>query len=366
MRKINIPKLQLIRLYVNQRLSSYKIAKIYHCDASVIQKRLRENNIELRSPKQKIIIPKSTLRKLYLEKGLSTYKIAKLYNCKNNTVHLKLKLANIKTRPLKRVLVSKEELAKLYHDKRLSLSKIAKKFRCSEAVVLDKMKKYGIERRHISEANTIYDKQDFEGDLIKKAYMIGFRLGDLNVTKSDRSSILKIKTSTTKIEQVRLLKKVFGCYGHFYVKQRSGVYGVECLMNESFIFLLPKKDLIEDWILKKKALFLAFLAGYTDAEGNIGIYSGRARFRLGSYDKKILKQIHFKLDQIGISNIFRLETPAGYNNQNGDFWRVSVNDKRDLLRLLQLLKPYLVHEKRYKDLKRAIGNILERNKKYGK
>jgi len=127
---------------------------------------------------------------------------------------------------------------------------------------------------------------------------------------------------------------------------------------------LPKEDKIEDWILKENVCFLSFLAGYSDAEGNFGVYSKRARFRVGSYDKNILRQIANKLNLLGINAKFNLEGKAIAEKHNKDFYRVSINDKSSLLDFINLIKPYIKHNKRYKDMILCENNIFERNKKY--
>ncbi len=103
MKKINISKQKLKRLYTNKKLSSYDIAKIYKCNASVIQKRLKEYKITIRHPKEKIKISKDDLIKLYINKKLSSYKIAKIYKCGSRTIHGILVRLGIPTRPLKRI-----------------------------------------------------------------------------------------------------------------------------------------------------------------------------------------------------------------------------------------------------------------------
>ena len=70
---------------------------------------------------------------------------------------------------------------------------------------------------------------------------------------------------------------------------------------------LAKKDQIENWIFSNDNYFFAFLGGYSDAEGNFGVYSGMARFRLGTYDKNILMQAADKLNKLGIITKFNLE-----------------------------------------------------------
>lgn len=364
-KKIEMPRADLKRLYIKRNLSTYQIAKIYNCDPTAVQNRLRKYGIPLREPKKEIIIEKSKLRHLYEKENLSTYKIAKKLGIGRTTVYMKIRDCGIKTRPLKKVKITESTLRRLYVKRRMSLSEIANMYDCTGSIILDKMEKFGIDRRNASEANSTFKKIPFENDAVKKAYMIGFRLGDLKAIQASADCNVAISTNTTKEEQVNLLREVFGCYGHFYLKKYGDVYSTSCQLDKSFDFLVSKKDEIKPWIVNNDEYFLAFLGGYSDAEGSIGVYDGRARFRVGSYDKHLLYQVHKRLSDFGINSKYHLEGKAGSGNRNGDFWRVSVNEKESLMKLFKLIKPHLRHEKRINDLKRAEMNIKERNQKYG-
>ena len=367
-KKIEISYDVLKELYIDKNLSTHKIAKKFNCYPTVIQDRLREYSIKLRKPKEKILISKNKLRQLYLSNNLSTYKIAKLLGMSSCSVYYKLREAGIKTRPKKFVRVSKDKLKELYINKNLSCSKIAKKLNCDAVTIFQKLKNYKINTRNLSSAMTIYPKKKFDGDEVLKAYMIGFRLGDLNVKAKDEQSTIIINSNTTKQEQVDLIKQVYGIYGHYNCKKYGEVFNMACNLDKSFSFLIPKQDKIEEWILNNDANFFSFLAGYTDAEGNIAVSSNSARFRIRTYDKNILFQIYQKLNSLGINTKFGLaskEGTFGKRKQNQDCWGVYVYSKNDLLTLLKLLKPLLKHSKRYNDLLLAEKNILERIKKYG-
>ncbi len=364
-KKIEIPRAHLKSLYIKRNMSTYQIAKIYDCNPTAVQNRLREYGIPLREPKKEITIEKSKLRHLYEKENLSTYKIAKKLGIGRTTIYMKLVENGIKTRPLKRVKISEKRLKELYLRRGLSLSEIADMYDCTGSIILDKMRGFGIERRNASDANSTFKKAPFENDPVKKAYMIGFRLGDLKAVQVDSNCSVVVSTNTTKTAQVDLIRDVFGCYGHFYSKTYGNVHHVSCQLDKSFGFLAPKKDEIEPWILGNDDYFFAFLGGYSDAEGNIGIYDGRARFRVGTYDKRILYHVHKRLNELGINAKYYLETEAGRHNQNGDMWRVSINEKGSLLKLFSLLGPHLRHEKRVNDLKKAKLNILQRNDMYG-
>ena len=366
-KKINIHKKTLENLYINKELSTYQISKKFNCDPTVIQNRLKENNITLRSPKKRIDMSKNDLKKLYWDKNLSSYKIAKLLKIGRTTIYNKLVDYGIGTRPKKIVRISKKKLKELYIDKRFSLSKIAELYNCSSSIILDKLKKYKIKRRDKYDANTIFIKKKFTGNKELKAYMIGFRLGDLHVKKdSQDSSILKITSNTTKIDQVNLIRNIYGIYGHFWIKKYGDIYSIGIQMDKSFGFLIPKEDNIPIWILKNKEYFFAFLGGYTDAEGNINLSQNRARFRIRTYDKNIISQIYNKLNFFGINSRFGLVSKRGFygkRKQNKDCFGVFVNSKEDLFKLFKFIKPHLKHKKRHDDLIMAETNISERNKK---
>lgn len=364
-KRIEIPKNILKKLYLDKKMSTYKISKKLKCDPTVIQKRIRECHIKLRKPKEKIKIPKEKLYDLYINKKLSTQTIAKLLGFSSSLVYYKLKESGIPVRYKNIIKISKEKLKKLYLKKNLSCSEIARIFNCDKVTIFNKLKRYKLNTKSLSEVNVIFPKKKFFGDNELKAYMIGFRLGDLNVKSINKNSTVYIKSNTTKKEQVDLIRQIYGKYGHFKVSQRKKDYCVWCNLDKSFSFLSPKEDKIEEWILNDNNCFFSFLAGYSDAEGSFGIYQHKARFRIGSYDKNILNQIKYKLNYSGISAKSNLEGKANPGKYNKDFYRVSVNKKNCLLDLINLIKPYTRHKKRLRDMIKAEKNILERNKKCG-
>ena len=363
-RKIEISKKRLENLYVYQKLSTNKIAKILNCERTAVSNRLKEYKIKTRQPKNKIIIPKETLERLYLDKKLSTQKIADALNISSCCVYYKLKELNITLRKKKNIPISKKKLKSLYINKKLSCAKIAKIYNCDAVTIFEKLKRHKIMTRNLSKSTIKYSKEKFNGNKVLMAYMIGFRLGDLNVKAVNNNATVIIKSCTTKQDQLKLIKKVYGLYGHFWVKTYNKTYNIICLLDSSFNFLIKKENKIEEWIMKNDNYFLAFLGGYTDAEGNFGVYQNRARFRLGTYEKNILLQIQKKLISLGILTKFRLEKKAGNLTNKKDFYRISINQKDSLLNFIRLMEHYLEHEKRYKDMQKCKKNILERNKKY--
>jgi len=364
LRRIKISKDSLYLLYVKKEFSARKIAKICHCEQAAILNRLRKYNIPIRQPKKKIDISKEDLKQLYIKKNLSTYKIAKIFNCASSAIYRYLRLYKIKTRPLKRIKISKSELRDFYLNKKLPLSKIAVIYECCPVAIWQKMRRFDIPLRSYSETSTIHPKSDFSGNLIEKSYMIGFRIGDLGVRKD--GNLIYAGCGTTKNAQVQLIKSLFSRYGPIYIgnKDKRGAIHISCSLNSSFSFLLPKHNLVPKWILKSKNNFLNFLAGYTDAEGNIGVYGGQARFRLRSYDKGILGDIDKGLRELGIKSSYGLESKANTDKRGaihrGDTWRTGVSERKSLLKLFNSLKLLLRHKKRRNDLLNAKKNVISR------
>jgi len=214
-----------------------------------------------------------------------------------------------------------------------------------------------------------YPKYDFSGNLAEKAYLIGFRLGDLRVYKTrPHSETIIVQGHTTQKIQANLLKNLFCKYGKVSITdQKDGTININCYLNETFNFLLPKRDYIELWISKNKRYFAAFVAGYIDAEGNFIINQGKGRFKIDSYDKKILHQIHSWLIKRKINSKFRIIAKKGQYRSGGyyfnnDLWRLNINEAYSIYKLIKIIKPFVGHKKRLKDLNLVFKNINRRKK----
>lgn len=344
-------------------------------------------------PEKQFKIEREELKNLYFNQKLSISSIAKVYGCSYITVWKRMKEFKIKPRTLseamklvmerRKIQISEDELRNLYEKRKLSTLKIAKIYNCYHQTILRKMKEFGIKSRENTEANTLYPKYNFSGNLIEKAYLLGFRMGDLNVYKTSKTGkTIRIEGNSTKLSQMKLIKKMFGKYGHFKKYKAKGFRGDDfwhgyCLVNNTFDFLLIKKESVPLWILNNKKYFFPFLAGYIDAEGSIKIYGNKgcikqARFLLTSYDKIILHQIREKLISVGIKcGRLGIVSPKGYKTEkkplpyNENYYGFGIFSKNSLLCLFDNIQNYIKHPKRFRDLKKAKKNIEWRNKKFG-
>lgn len=340
--------------------------------------RKQKDAIRITMSKKIIKINKATLLNLYTQKKLSIIETAKILKHDpeiikreliRNKILLRTKSEAIHFAKSKRT-IPKAVIKTLYYKSKLTQEEIANKLEKSRGHILFLMKKYKLKTRSPNIRSLRYPKKIFSGDLFEKAYLLGFRAGDLHVKLLPSGNLLRVDCTSTKNQQLLLFKQLFYKYGFVWVSnpRANGNRVFIVLLNRSFNFLLPKKDHISGWILKNKGHFFAYLAGYTDAEGCIGVFNNMARFTLASYDKNILKQIYEGLNKFGIPcNQPRVLVKEGYTKSDGliyrkDHWYLTLVKKSSLLLLFQDLEFYLKHQKRIDDLKKAKENIIRRNK----
>lgn len=325
---------------------------------------------------RKLIIPKLELKELYLNQGLTTYQIADKFGSCQATIWKRLHEYGIKTRfPWNAVNMSKQELRRFYLQKKLSTWEIEKRYGYCRGTIYRKLGEFGIPTRNIANSHFLFPRRNFSGDLSEKAYLIGFSMGDLNVTKKGpQSETIVVKCGTTQRAQIILFKKLFGRYGKNWESKtaKTGKINIQTGLNPTFSFLLEKRKLADEWIAENKKYSLAFLAGFSDAEGSFYIDNrNRAHYSLGNYNIELLKQIKIMMARYGI------ETPKiyvhyrkGIQSSNGYIWNgnyciLHCSKKKYLLKLLDSLCPYIKHPQKIKDMGRAYENITNRNKLFG-
>ena len=139
----------------------------------------------------------------------------------------------------------------------------------------------------------------------------------------------------------------YGRVGRYPLKisKHEFAWTIWALVNKSFNFLLRKPKIISKEILENDKRFLAFMAGYVDAEGCFSVEKSRKtlRFRvlISSKDHGILKGINSKLKEMGYNPGFSFSKGISY---------LCLGRKEEVVRLSSLL-PLKHHEKvRMRDL----------------
>lgn len=268
------------------------------------------------------------------------------------------------------IQISKKTLENLYLKQKLSSYQIAKKLNCSQALIMKKLNFLNIHTRTIQEGKALtppkYERHNFSGTLEEKAYLIGFRLGDLHISKTHPNSpTIRVSCNSTKNEQLILIHELFGSYGHVNEvgPDKKGATHIRCFLNTTFKFLFPKYPNILIWILKSKKYSTAFFAGYVDAEGTFAISNkNQPLFSIKSQDKGIMSDIHkYILPRIGVKTRLQFVRAEGSImlgiRSNKDVFGIFVYNRKDLLRILNALLPYLKHIKRKGDALKVIKRI---------
>lgn len=189
----------------------------------------------------------------------------------------------------------------------------------------------------LSRTLTKYPKVPFSGNLKEKAYIIGLRYGDLSVQKHGRN--LRISTASTHPDMIKLFESVFCSYGKVgkYPKYNNGTdryyWSTYCDLDQSFGFLLTKKDSIPMWILENNDYFFSFLSGYFDAEGCLSLYvdpkgNSNVQFIIKTCDKGVLEGILNNLHKLGFEINIRLVKKADGVSYNRDYWYLGTDSKK--------------------------------------
>lgn len=188
-------------------------------------------------------IPCELLAQLYAA-GVSAPALACQFECSTGTIYSRMQECGIPTRSIKEAALLDrgkgldcKQLHILYMTQQKSLSQIAETYHCSPATVSRWLKKCGIVTRPVGGDVFQYPKMDFSGDWAEKAYLLGFRAGDLHVERGARA--IRVRCTSTRPEQIRLVEKLFTPYGGIWKsmdREKRGV-GVTAHLNLSFDFL---------------------------------------------------------------------------------------------------------------------------------
>ncbi len=319
----------------------------------------------------KLDIPEKELRDLYLEEKMSSTEIAEELGCSKRTILKRLRKYGIPRRssgPKRRDDLTKNKLEDLYIRERLSTREIAEKLDTGRSTVYRKLKEHDIQTRDIAESHIKYERKSFSGNSIEKNYLLGFGIGDLRARKvGEKSRTVKVDCGSTREEQIKLFRELFEDYGRIWEggPYEDGSRHIEAYLDDSFEFLLKARENL-DKLPEKEKYFSAFISGFIDAEGSFFITDGKAKFALGNYDKELLEKIRQRLEKLGIEptkiylNEEKYEIEGKYE-RNDNYKLFQINRKDSLLKIVELISPYVKHEGKKKQMKKVKENISRRN-----
>jgi len=312
------------------------------------------HSIRLVGRTKKLIIPEA-LEELYIKQGLTTYQIASRLGCCQATIWKRLHEFGIKPRAAGNpVTIPLEKLRTSYLEQHLSSRTIARQYGCAYSTIDRKLNELGLPTRTRAEAHVRHPRRRFDEGEEHGAYLKGFAMGDLRARKMYKNSeTIAVDCGSTKREQLELFRQLFERYGPVWVWRRPNKWHFQAHLDLSFDFLLKKPN-PKTW--KDSKLFIPFLAGFVDAEGSFFISKGRPRFAIGNYDGSLLKRLRAGLRVLDVScPPLHEDRRAGTLSSFGypfrqNYWSLSVYNKPSLIKLCELLEPWVRHAKRRCDL----------------
>lgn len=323
-------------------------------------------------------LDKKILIKLYWKEHLSLLGIGKKLGMASRTIHIRMLELDI---PLRKPGVAgpnieTKTLKYLYIKKGLSSRKIARIYKCAYSTIDRMIRTAGLPIKTLAAAHINFKRRAFSKNLEEKAYLIGFRIGDLRVRKPYKNSeSISVDCASTHPAQIDLISKLFKKYGRVWISRpnKQGKQQIECRIDLSFSFLLKKYDQFPSWSLKSNRLFLSILAGFIDAEGSFFVNRDQlsAAFSLGNYNTKILEQVRVRLLKWGLHPRLYMGVKKGYTGKDGyshneDYWILSIHRKLEVTKFISIILPYLRHREKISDTKKVVRNITKRNRLYGK
>lgn len=304
--------------------------------------------------------------RLYRDAGLRGQAIADRLGTTASTVYERLERAGVARSRKARLPL--DEVIRLYCDEGWSAISVGAKFGVDAVTVRSHLRNAGVPLRTNVDAKQPRDRRPCPRSLPLRAYILGLVWGDFHVRCHGKDGkTISVMGSTTRPEQLQLCRETFGPFGKVSIWQDRHM---RASLDMSFAFLFDKCGWeVPAWVRGPEAE-AAFAAGYVDAEGSFGVYEGRARFKLDSYDVSVLHWLHAWCRRIGVDAKLRRVARRGAQRSDGtsfrcDLWRLNVNAGPSILRLVATLEPYLRHTRRIADASEAQSSVVERLRSRG-
>jgi len=179
------PGKELRKLYVDEGVSTTKIAKMYYISISTAIDWLREDGVKIRSSAEtrllsrRVIKPSGKdLRRLYVDERMNSTEIAEMCNTNPVTVRGWLIKEDIRIRSRSEAKLprgvtrpSGEELERLYVDERMSSTEIAEMYGTGISTISKWLIKEGIKTRNASEAKLPRGVTRPSGEELERLYV---------------------------------------------------------------------------------------------------------------------------------------------------------------------------------------------------
>jgi len=222
-------------------------------------------------------------------------------------------------------------------------------------------KELGIKARPFEEARLkgvvnhlrMYDRRPFAGTDADKAYILGLKHGDLSAYVPF-GNVTRVSTSTTHPALAELFTELFSPHGHVYklarYKKDTGTFewNFQAILDDSFAFLLEPREKCRDWVRKQDETMLAYLAGLVDAEGHIRMYPNprtvgiivsvwNTDFDLVRFASDCLKRLGYRPMEPYLDKRAGGKSSGFHIERKKDYWRLQLGRFDEAQSLLQRL-----------------------------
>ena len=303
----------------------------------------------------------SMLHELYCDKGLSLGDIARIVGTSKSHVYYYMAKFNIERRPWTGWTTKQDPslILQLYKTEGKTLEEISDILGISKSTA----------RKHIARQIQLrptsmprYPRTPFSGDNLEKAYLLGYRAGDVNVFQ-DSALTVTARVSTTHQAMLEMFRAIFAQYGHCLMTPRrvflAGFdWQIKAYLDNSFRFLIPKPN----GPPSETRLLYVFIAGFGDSDGCWSASNDYGKttfsFNLTSRRRDLLGSIATALHKEGYHPHVYLSREKGtikmVNGRNetraitltDDTWTLVMKRKEDVKRLARNVLPYSRHQEK--------------------
>lgn len=208
----------------------------------------------------------------------------------------------------------REVLDELHNGRRLSLLRISQMVGKSYTKIWGLCRALEMPTRNVAEADrnsaelrSKHKRSPFDGTEEERAYMLGFKNGDLTALQVSGTAVM-VTSTTTHPAFANLFRELFEKYGPVYQypmqeKGKGYKWKLAVRLDNSFQFLLASGAIALSLVSRDRRAFMSWLAGLLDSDGSINLTHSNKHARillvLHNTDLKLLQSAKQVLGSFG-------------------------------------------------------------------
>lgn len=185
----------------------------------------------------------------------------------------------------------REVLDELHNGRRLSLLRISQMVGKSYTKIWGLCRALEMPTRNVAEADrnsaelrSKHKRSPFDGTEEERAYMLGFKNGDLTALQVSGTAVM-VTSTTTHPAFANLFRELFEKYGPVYQypmqeKGKGYKWKLAVRLDNSFQFLLASGAIALSLVSRDRRAFMSWLAGLLDSDGSINLTHSNKHARI--------------------------------------------------------------------------------------